>query len=978
MKKSFFIALFLLLLQVVSAHDFMVDGIYYKINGDEAYVTYCGTSYNQYSNEYSGDVVIPETVTYNGKTYSVTSIEDRAFYNCTGVTSVIIGDSITTVGSYAFSECNQMKSLTIGNAVTTISDHAFYSCRGLIDLIIPNNVTSIRSLAFRYCSGLINLKISTSMTIIGDRVFEGCSSLSTVEIPNSVTTISFAAFRNCSSLSSVTIGNSVTQIDNEAFKNCTSLKSLTWNAYNCSSNVNMFTANLENVTIGQNVKVIPVSFVAGSKIEEINIPNSVYSIGKRAFSGCSELSSVSISSSVEIIGDSTFANCTKLASVNIPNSVTSIGKCAFRGCSNLASIVISNSVQEISNNLFTDCIALTNIIIPNSVKTISFSAFENCSELTRVTIPNSVITIGSSAFKECTKLEDITIPNSVISIGNAAFYQCYNLASVIIGDSVSTIGMEAFRYCYGLKSVTIGNSVSSIEYGAFYGCSELTRVNITDIAAWCNIQFATSFFSNPLQNAHHLYLDGVEVTDLVIPNTVTSIGDYAFYYCTGLTSVTIPNTVTAIGCDAFCGCDALTCVNITDIAAWCSIDFYQSYSNPLYFAHHLYMNGAEVTDLIIPGTVSSIGNYAFQYGNYITNLTIPNTVTSIGNQAFDHCYALKSVTIPNSVTTIGENAFNYCYLSSLMITGEGEWQAGAIDCSPNYLYIDSRITAVKGIRINPKTHVYSYAATPPICDENSFTNYSGTLHVPAASLAAYFIADYWSNFGNIIGDAVEPSIKVSSDSLEVYLGDQFTLTASVTPANSTPQSIIWRSTNPTVAIVDSNGTVTAVGVGCCDIIVECIYMRDTCHVVVKDSTISILLDQQEAMLLPNHVIILKPIPNPIIPDLVVGSSDTSVAAARVVDGKIQVVGIKEGSTTITVGSADGTAIPATCEVTVYTEPGDLDCDGYRNISDVTTLIDYLLSGNGSQISLKNADVDGDGKINISDVTTLIDILLRGV
>ena len=170
---------------------------------------------------------------------------------------------------------------------------------------------------------------------------------------------------------------------------------------------------------------------------------------------------------------------------------------------------------------------------------------------------------------------------------------------------------------------------------------------------------------------------------------------------------------------------------------------------------------------------------------------------------------------------------------------------------------------------------------------------------------------------------------------------------------------------------------SAVGAGECDIIAQCLNRFDTCHVVVKDSTVTVTLDLQEAMVLPNHIITLTPSASPIMPDLSVTSTDPSVAAARVVNKKIQVVGIKEGTTTITVGSTDGTAIPATCLVTVYTEPGDLDCDGFVNISDVTILIDYLLDRDASQISSKNADVDGDGFINISDVTTLIDILLSG-
>ena len=279
--------------------------------------------------------------------------------------------------------------------------------------------------------------------------------------------------------------------------------------------------------------------------------------------------------------------------------------------------------------------------------------------------------------------------------------------------------------------------------------------------------------------------------------------------------------------------------------------------------------------------------------------------------------------------------------------------------------------------------VYSYSMIPPTCDENSFIDYSGTLHVPASSLAAYFTADYWCNFVNVVGDAVElDEVIISQDSVEVNLGNLFNLTATLAPTNATfNDDISWQFNSDVVRIVgeSNNNTYTfeAVGVGECDIIVRCLNKEAICHVVVNDTTVTITLDQQEAMVLPNHIITLTPIPNPIIPELTVTSSEPSVAAARLVNNRIQVVGIKEGTTTITVASVDGTAIPATCLVTVYTEPGDLDCDGFVNISDVTSLIDYLLSGDESQISTKNADVNSDESINISDVTTLIDILLSG-
>ncbi len=244
----------------------------------------------------------------------------------------------------------------------------------------------------------------------------------------------------------------------------------------------------------------------------------------------------------------------------------------------------------------------------------------------------------------------------VTSIGEGVFNHS-SLTSVTIPNSVTSIGGLAFYYCSGLTSVTIPNSVTSIGVWAFNGCSGLTSVNISDLEAWCKISFE-GFDSNPLYFVHHLFLNGTEIKDLVIPNSVTSIGDWAFngcsgltsvtipnsvtsigngafYYCSGLTSVTIPNSVTSIGDYAFYYCSGLTSVNISDLEAWCKISFGGSSSNPLSYANHLFLNGTEIKDLVIPNSVTSIGDYAFYYCSGLTSVTIPNSVTSIGTYAFN-------------------------------------------------------------------------------------------------------------------------------------------------------------------------------------------------------------------------------------------------------------------------------------------------------------------------------------------------------
>ena len=560
---------------------------------------------------------------------SVTSIEGYAFYNCSGLTSVTIGNSVTSIGDYAFYGCSSLTSVTIPNNVTSIGSYAFYirsgltsitvaqgntkydsreNCNAIIEsesntlilgcktTIIPNSVTSIGERAFSGCSGLTSITIPNSVTSIGSYAFQGCG-LTSITISNNVASIGEGAFSRCTALASLTIPSSVTSVGDFAFAGL-NLTSMTIDKSDCSLMYLWFgdgvdATSIENIIIGANVSSVcgEINSVLGlesilvdannTKYDSRNDCNAVIETATNTLvAGCKN--SV-IPDNVVAIGKSAFWKCSGLTTITIPNSVTSIGQSAFSGCSGLTSITIPNSVTSIGNGAFYRCSGLTSVTIPNSVTSIGSDAFSGCSGLTSVTIPNSVTSIGEYAFSGCKGLTSITIPNSVTSIGDHAFNGCSGLTSVTIGNGVTSIGSRTFYNCSSLTSVAIGSGVTSIGSDAFYGCSGLQKVIVPDIAAWCGINFGV-YESNPLYYAHHIYSDeNTEIKDLVIPNSMTSIGSWAFSYCSGLTSVTIPNSVT------------------------------------------------------------SVGNYAFYNCSGLTSITIPNSVTSIGQSAFSLCSSLTSV-----------------------------------------------------------------------------------------------------------------------------------------------------------------------------------------------------------------------------------------------------------------------------------------------------------------------------------------------
>ena len=375
---------------------------------------------------------------------------------------------------------------------------------------------------------------------------------------------------------------------------------------------------------------------------------------------------------VTAIRDAAFAACTSLTSIIIPDSVMSIGTNAFCLCTSLTTITIPNSVTSISNGVFTQC-GLTSVTIPDSVKSIDVNAFSGCINLTSIKISNSIKIIHSDVFSFCSKLTSITIPDSVTSISSNAFSYCGSLTSITIPDSVTSISSNAFSNCSSLTSIKVdeGNTV----YDSRNNCNSIIETSTNTLIIGCQTT--------------------------VIPDSVTSIGDDAFYKCSGLTSIVIPDSVTSIGDHVFYNCSGLTSITVDE-------------NNPIYdsrdncnaiieTAKNELIIGCQNT--IIPNSITSIGNGAFAYCSNLTSIVIPDSVTNISSNAFSGCINLTSIVIPDSVTSIGYYTFFGCENLTFVFYGGtlSDWKCINIDSSNEEL--------------NEKT-LYYYTEIPPVEEGN--------------------------------------------------------------------------------------------------------------------------------------------------------------------------------------------------------------------------------------------------------------------
>ena len=673
---------------------------------------------------------------------SVVNIEPRAFVS-SGLTSIAVEE-----GNEFYSSRNGMLLSKDGTTliqgvngevefppcVRMIGEMAFMRCSGLTRLVIPDSVTNIASKAFAYYRGLTDAWLPRHLEgKFSANVFEDCGNM-TLHYYDRAYTVTFQTEEGVVEQRQCPAGASIgtlpptpthagyafegwwTAVDGEQVTGETVVTNdVTYYAkWRGTAAVDDYTYTY-SVLNGQaeiGSSNAWTTAVSPKPTGHVVVPSSlggfpVMGIGAYAFGDCYGLEGVTIPEGVTTIGEWVFSRC-QFEDMTIPKSVTSIGRYAFNGCSKLKSVHISdltawcqikfgyhaNPLRE-AHELYLNGERVTKLVLPEGLKAVGADAFAGCSGLTEVTIPDGVTAIGNSAFSGCSGLTEVTIPNGVTAIGNSAFSGCSGLTEVTISNGVTAIGDSAFSDCSGLTEVTIPDSVTIIGNRAFSGCSGLTEVEISHGVEVIHVGVfegcsGLTKITVDSENVNYMSMNGLLLTkdgktlkegvngEVVIPSGVTVIDSRAFADRDGLTKVTIPAGVGIIGLEAFYGCDGLvdvaipgsvtvigerafaTCSRLMNISVETGNKVYSSRNGMLLTKDGTFLIQGVNGEVEFPPCVRMIGTQAFEGCSGLTRLVIPESVTNIASRAFAYYRGLTDVMIPDDIQFVGDDAFGNC------------------------------------------------------------------------------------------------------------------------------------------------------------------------------------------------------------------------------------------------------------------------------------------------------------------------------
>ena len=648
-----------------------------------------------------------------------TVIDFRAFY-CNNALKKISLAGIKTIDNSAFEDCGDLNSVNFGEGLLSIGSCAFQNCRDLNSVNFGEGLLSIGSYAFENCPNIETVCLPESLTTIGSEAFKDCSKLTSIDIPNKVTKLNDNTFANCTSLKNVSIGSGCTSISSTAFVGSNAIEKIIVAGGNANyssvdgallnkekTSIILYpksksgefvipdtvtsisdhafdnVPNLTKITIGANVKTIGArAFQNCNSLETVIFKDSdtiKKTIGNYAFYKCPALSKVDFGNAVKSIGSYSFAVNDSIKSIELPDSLESIGDGAFFCNRKLTNIVFTGeNLTSIGSNAFQDCDSLTELNLKGNgetvidygafcgndalkkislagIKTINNYAFQNCVVLNSVNFGEGLLSIGSCAFLNCPNIETVSLPESLTTINNGAFKECSKLTSIDIPNKVTELNDITFANCTSLKNVSIGSGCTSISTTAFFGASSIDRITVSEDNK--NFTAVDGVLYNKDMTTLVLYPKNCS-GEFAVPDTVTTIADYAFDNSPNITKVTIGKNVKTIGFYAFSGNKKLETVEFTG-------------NNLTSIEDEAFSDCIALSELNITGNGLVINSDAF-YRNYaLKSLTLGTGVKTINSYAFRQCTSLENVNIGNDVERIASNSFYYNTNLKQLVLGKG-------------------------------------------------------------------------------------------------------------------------------------------------------------------------------------------------------------------------------------------------------------------------------------------------------------------
>ena len=771
------------------------------------------------------------------------SVGAYSFSDCSGLSSIRIPDTVTTIGERALSRCYGAAEIVLPAALTAIEVRTFWNDTSLTSLTIPEGVSSIGEGAFNGCSALTSLTLSAGVSSIGESAFASCPEL-TVRVYEGSYGETYCLRNN---VRHEVIGSSGPRLIASGTCGAANAGDLLWTL----DEEGVFTlrgsgamADYTNTDSGNyNYRTTAPWYPYASQIKSVVIPSGVTHIGNDAFYwhfnnpnessapySFENITSLTLPEGLLSVGAYSFSDCSGLSSIRIPDTVTTIGERALSRCYGAAEIVLPAALTAIEVRTFWNDTSLTSLTIPEGVSSIGEGAFNGCSALTSLTIPEGVSSIGEGAFDGCSALTSLTLPEGVSSIGESAFASCPELTVRVYEGSYGE------NYCLrnNVRHEVIGGSgprlIASGTCGAANAADLLWTLDEEGVFTLHGSGAMADYETKSLsQNGTTYYRTtapwydyAAQIKRVVIPEGVTRIGVCAFYsrgLANGvipfgnLSSVVLPESLETIGKMAFFRCEGVESLRIPDAVT--SIGEYA------------FRSCSGLGELILPEGLSTIGEYAFANCSALTDLRLPEGVTTLGAHAFDSCSALTSLTLPEGVSSIGESAFANCPELTVRVY-EGSY--GETYCLVNNVRHETLTENVTGLLLSQSTLTLLPGETAllkpvPVPENGALRGLAWLSTNPAAAAVSNGLVtavapgtSYIAVTANgeltasctvtVLTPVAVTGVTLEPVSLILETGETAQLTAGLLPASATDRALTWRSSDPAVAAVDQNGLVT--------------------------------------------------------------------------------------------------------------------------------------------------------------------------